>query len=819
MYTFDQLQSNFPLATKQIVEGSRRIKHLSIDSRTMVFPGETLFFALQGSRKDGHEYVRHAYDLGCRSFVVSRRDVPHRIHNANFLIVDSVEETLQQIAKKHRQQFHFPMIGLTGSNGKTWVKEWLYSICQDTFQVVRSPGSFNSQIGVPLSLWNLASQHTLGLIEAGISRVGEMELLADLIQPDIGVFTWIGDAHWEGFQSIEQKLNEKLNLFTYCQTILFSEDQPIVAAAIRKRFSEAQLLSWSTKTDATLKCDQIRSFRDETILTCSYQNEKFEIVIPFADEISIQNCLHCILVAIHLKIPIKTIQSRMKMLQPMHMRLEIVEAQNQCILINDSYSFDLVSLRLALQKMDVIDALKKKTVILSDLPTHDESRYLEIQSLMDSFDLHRIFVVGHRLKRYLTGAKTHTSISYFPNTTALLEEFQSTTFDQEIILVKGARKFQFERIAQFLMEKNHTVSLHIDFNSMLHNLQYFSKQLRPNTKLLAVIKASAYGSGSLEIARFLEFFKLDYLAVALIDEGVTLRKGGVTLPIIVLNPDSSELADLFDYQLEPEVYSSRILNQITAQAIKHQKKIKIHLKINTGMNRLGFDLSDLSMLIDHFLENAEWLEIQSIFSHLSHSEAAESDEFTNEQFKVFDKAYSTLTKALNVRPDRHILNTSGILRFPDRHFEMVRLGLGLYGIGMNEHNAYLRPVHSLKARIIQVRNIPQGSTVGYSRAYITDRPMKIATINIGYADGLPRQIGNEKYAVQIGGRFAPIIGNVCMDMLMCDITEVSSAKEGDDVIIFDEHRSVEEMSQVIHTIPYEILSQIAPRVQRIFHYT
>jgi alanine racemase len=785
----------------------------------MVFPAETLFFALEGSRKDGHSYIRHAYDLGCRTFVVNQKELLGDFPNCTFFVHDDVINALQTITKKHREQFSLPIIALTGSNGKTWVKEWLYAVCQDHYHVVRSPGSYNSHIGVPLSLWNIQEHHDLGIIEAGISKVGEMRLQANLIQPDIGIFTWIGDAHKEGFLSKQQKIDEKLDLFEGVSTILFCADQLEVASSIRKRFPDKDLISWSRHGVGDLNCSEVTEDHNGSEIKFHYLGFEDTYRILFSDEISIQNSLHCLLAAKFLGIPMESVQKKMMQLQPMHMRMEIVKALNNCTLINDAYSLDINSLELALQKMDVIDAQKKKTIIISDLMAHDHATYVKIAAIIDTFSPFRIFAIGHKIGMIKDLVSSKTQVHSFPNTTALLENINRTSFADEIILLKGARKFQFERIAQYLTEKNHTVSLHIDFNAMLHNLQYFSRNIRPGVGVIAVIKASAYGSGSLEIARFLEFFKLDYLAVALIDEGVDLRRGGIHMPILVLNPDSSDLDDLFDFHLEPEVYSFRILNQIIQKAQQRNMRIKVHLKINTGMNRLGFDPEDVDELSNQLNLIEKYIEVGSVFSHLSSSDDPGADEFTSSQVEVFERTYASISGALKMKPPRHLLNSSGILRFSDYEYEMVRLGIGLYGVGMGSYNQHLKPVHSLKARIVQIRNIDKGATVGYSRAFIAPQKMRIATFNLGYADGLPRHIGNGKYLFTLHGEKAPIIGNVCMDMVMCDISHIPEAMEGDDAWVFDAQFSCENLSDAAGTIPYEVLSRISPRVKRVFHYT
>lgn len=820
MYTVAEIQSILqPSSGKDIHDPGRQIRYLSIDSRTMVFPAESLFFALGGTRKDGHAYIGDAYELGCRAFVVCQEGLENAYPEASFLVVADVVAALQAIALHHRQRFDLPVIALTGSNGKTWVKEWLFAICQDHFSVVRSPGSFNSQIGVPLSLWQIEEAHTLALIEAGISRRGEMKGLASLISPDMGIFTWIGDAHQEGFSSREEKIREKLDLFEGVSTIFYCADQQEVAPAIETRFAGRELVTWSMDGNADLVCSGVRVEGGSAFLTCRYRGQEADYMIPFSDEISVQNSLHCALAAHYLGIPKEVIKRRMTALQPMHMRMEIVEALHNCILINDAYSLDMASLGLALRKLDVVDRKRRKTIIISDLPVQDGEAYQRMGRLIDSYRPYRVLGIGQEIGRIGQDLSQGVEFSVYSDTAAFREALPGISFDDEIILLKGARRFRFEHIAQYLTEKNHTVSLHIDFNAMLHNLQYFSRHIPPGVKVMAVIKASAYGSGSSEIARFLEFFRLDYLAVALIDEGIELRKAGIAMPILVLNPDSNELDDLFTYALEPEVYSFRILKQIGQKARQRNQLIRVHLKINTGMNRLGFDMDEVPALIAALADHAGHIEVASVFSHLSSSDMPDEDGFTFGQVEQFERAYDALASTLPVRPVRHLLNSSGILRFPESAYEMVRIGIGLYGVGMGPHNKHLVPVHALRTRVVQVRAIDAGASVGYSRAFRTGRPMRLATLNLGYADGLPRNISNGKYSFTIRGKEAPVVGNVCMDLVMCDVTHIPDAAEGDEAWVFHQGKSCELLAEAAGTIPYEVLARIAPRVKRIFHYS
>ncbi len=817
MYEIKQIAEAIQNEGVQFNSPLHRIQHLVIDSRKMVFPSSSIFLAFPGSRKDGHEYIEQCYKMGCKAFIVRQGFDNSPYPTANFIFVADMLSSLQQIATFHREQFDIPAIGITGSNAKTWVKEWLFSILQSNFHIVRSPGSFNSQIGLALSLWNISPNHELGIFEAGISKTGEMKELQKMLHPQIGIFTHLGGAHAAGFVDENEKLSEKLHLFEDCETIIFPMDEPAVSNKIRNRYPDSKLLSWGRSPESTL-CIETTSDGKETLVDCRYDDKQFGYILPFTDEISVQNSATCCLTALHLGLSPESIKKQMLVLQPMEMRLQILEARGQSTLINDAYSLDISSLEVAMDKMNVMAVGRKRTIIISDLMDQSEAAYTSLVQLINGKGTERLICVGKEISRWTSNLKDTIEIYHFIDQPACLEFLQTLPFDNEVILLKGARKFNFEQIAEFLTSKDHTVKLKIDFDAMLHNLRYFGQQVRSGVKMMAVIKAAAYGTGSLEIARFLEFFKFDYLAVAVIDEGVDLRLSGIQLPILVLNPDSHSMNALIEHDLEPEVYGFRILDQVVETAKDHKRKINIHLKLNSGMNRLGFDVDQMEKLAQFLLENKSHLRVSSIFSHLSSSDDANQEAFTQMQVSVFEDMYLKLTATLGYRPDRHILNSAGILKYPQYAFEMVRLGIGMYGVGMGSENRNLRPVHTMSARILQVRDVEVGASVGYGRAFEATERMKIATINIGYADGLPRNLGNGRINVRIHNALAPIVGNVCMDMIMCDVTDIPSTAEGDDVVIFDQYLTLDAMSEAAGTIPYEILSGISPRVKRVFHY-
>ena len=801
MITLQQIVQNNTQLKPFLVDPKWVIRHLSFDTRSIIFPQSTLFFALQGTRKDGHIYIKDGYALGCRSFVVASgkgAEFSKQYPDANFLESENIIVTLQSIAKVHRAKFNFSVIGITGSNGKTWVKEWLFESLHESFQIVRSPGSYNSQIGVALSVWDMNEQHDLGIFEAGISAVGEMKNIEEIIRPCIGIFTGLGDAHQSGFSSLEEKLVEKLKLFEHCQTIIYNGDDDFVNQAIIERFPEHNLKKVSLNPSSD-----------------NYIDLSFT---PFKDVISLQNAALVAKTMEFMGCTQEIIEEALIQLSPMEMRLQIVDSIHGSTLINDSYSLDLNSLNWALRRLNVVGKQREKMVILSDIFQHDKNALNEIAEQLVVHDVNSVVGIGTTIQQLKSQLPIEIKQHYFETTEAFLKQIERFSFKHKTILLKGSRLFKFEKIANYLTEKNHTVSLHVDFNAMLHNLQYFGKNIANGTKVMAVIKASAYGSGSVEIARFLSFFKMDYFAVAVIDEGISLRRAGIKVPILVLNPDAPSFDTLYEWNLEPEVYSLSVLKKCIDVAIAKNKIVPIHIKLNTGMNRLGFDSSGLLELIEQLTTHKNQINIKSIFTHLSSVDQEKDDESTHRQVKNFDQMYAQIVAQMEEKPWRHVLNTNGILRFPAYDYEMVRLGIGLYGIGMGENNSFLQPVHSLSAKVIQLRALSKGDSVGYNNTFFAEDKMRVATVNIGYADGVPRLAGNGKFSCIINGQEARIIGRICMDMLMCDVSHLSNIKEGQEVWIFNHSKSLEALAKAAETIPYEILSQISPRVKRVFHY-
>jgi alanine racemase len=803
---------------KKILDAS--IEYLLFDSRQVSFPSTSLFFAIQGERRDGHAFIKQLYDKGVYNFIVEKKTATRSFPNANFIIVKKSVLALQQLALFHRNQFSLKSIGITGSNGKTIVKEWLLQFLQNDHQVTASPKSYNSQIGVPMSVFLIRKEHTIGIFEAGISTTNEMAFSEKIIQPEIGIFTNIGDAHSVGFKNIEEKLEEKLKLFKSCKTIIFCKDNELVNAQMQ-RFGEKQLFAWSKKGKAKLQITSTSKQKQQTKIEGIFNKNKISITIPFTDEASIENAIHCWAMLLFFKKKNTWIAKKIQQLRPVPMRLEIKEGVNNCLIINDSYNADLTALKIALNHLEQQGKLKQRTLILSDIlqvKMSTKKLYQPIAQLIEDKNISKVIGIGQHvfyLKKYLD-KKIKTQ--FFKTTLDFLKKAQPADFQDENILLKGARPFEFEKIAERLSKKNHNTVLEIDLNALVLNLNVYNNFLKPQTKLIAMVKASAYGSGSVEVAKILELQKIDYLAVAYADEGVELRKAGIQLPILVLNPEEAVFEVLEKQNLEAEIYSLELLEKFVHHFSNKKSKILIHLKLDTGMRRLGFEEKDIENLVA-ILKKNKHIKIQSIFSHLVGSEAPEHDQFTKKQVKHFQKMYDKICAELKICPMRHILNSNGINRFPQYQMEMVRLGIGLYGIdGSQTIQNQLQKVHTLKASISQIKNITKGETIGYNRKGKAKKAMRIATISIGYADGLMRSAGNENFSVLIQGKRADIVGNICMDMCMVDVTEIPEAATGDEVIIFGKEPMVEELANAMGTIPYEIFPIISDRVKRVYLY-
>jgi len=790
------------------------ISQLLIDSRLLQLPAPSLFFAIPGAYRSGQDYIPELYAQGVRHFVLQQLPPPGDFPEGNFFEVEDVVGALQRLAAYHRRQFDLPVVAITGSNGKTIVKEWLFQLLHRDYRICRSPKSYNSQIGVPLSVWGLNELHELGLLEAGISRMGEMARLAPVVDGTIGVFTNIGSAHQEGFPSRRVKIEEKLQLFQAAEVVLYrrgadAEVDEAMAQLGRPSFC------WSTSTGAPVqvKWDGAGQCR------LQYKQAFWEGQLPFTDEASFENAMHCACLMLWLGYTPMEIGPRLLQLEPVGMRLERTAGINGCLLVNDSYNADLDGLAAALAPLKQVGPYRRKTAILSDILQSGLSEadlYQRVAHLLQHNQIERVVGIGasvHQLHSKLPGSVEQT---YYPDTESFLAQLEPAEFSEEAILIKGARVFAFERIARRLSAKMHETVLEVDLSALLHNVRVYQRQLQPDTKLMVMVKAAAYGSGSIEVARALEFHQVDYLAVAYADEGLELRRGGISLPIMVLNPEEASFDAMLRYQLEPEIYSLRLLRQFGHFTKNAEAPVPIHLKFNTGMNRLGYEPEDMPELL-RLLQKYPQLRLRSVFSHLAASGDPEQDDFTRAQVARYEAFCRQLFKQLPEPPLRHILNSSGITRWPQYQLDMVRLGIGAYGIDPNpERQQQLQTVLRLRARISQVRKLDAGETVGYGRVGRLPQAGRIATVSIGYADGLPRSVSNGRYALSIHGRRAPIIGSVCMDMCMVDITHIPEAQEGDEVLVFGDDPHVQELAEAMGTIPYEVFTSVSPRVSRIY---
>jgi len=714
------------------------IIHLLYDSRLLVQPKSTLFFAMKSQRNDGQRYIKDLYHRGVRHFVVQGEINVKDYPKANFIMVTDVLNALQELAKFHKRQFSIETIGITGSNGKTIIKEWLYQLLSKDFEIVRSPKSYNSQIGVPFSVWQIRAHHNLAIIEAGISQTAEMSELAEIIDCSIGIFSNIGDAHSNGFESLAEKVREKNQLFQKTKTIIYCKDYKEIHQAFSS-WTTHHFFTWSVGEEATLSQIKIDKQAQETQISAIYNNENLTITIPFTDDASIENAIHCWACTLVLECEQEQMKNGFLKLNPVALRLELLAAVNHCTIINDSYSADLNSLTIALNFLKQLTTNNKNTVILSDFLEYkdrSEALYQAIADLLIQKNITRLIAIGHQIaiiQELLADA--NIDIQYFQNTEQFLHALSPSDFQSETILIKGARAFQFEKIANRLAQKIHQTTLEIDLNALIHNLNVYRNLLRPTTKLMVMVKASAYGSGSSEVAKLLEFNRVEYLAVAYSDEGVELRKNGVNLPILVLNPELASFDSIIRHQIEPEIYSFQILEQFTnyLSSFALTEPYPIHIKVDTGMHRLGFEEGDENALAQ-FLNQNKNLKVQSIFSHLAGSDAAQFDDFTNLQFKRFQHFYENITRKIGYSPIRHMLNSSGIVRFSDKQMDMVRLGIGIYGIDSSEElQAQLENVSTLKATISQIKNIKPNETIGYNRSGKANKKMRSATISLGYA--------------------------------------------------------------------------------------
>ena len=808
------------LGAKRFGDHNAQIDWILTDSRSLCFPEETLFFALKTKRNDGHKYIPDLYERGVRNFVVSELPENKEAYTAaNFLQLANPLKGLQKLAEKHREQFLIPVVGITGSNGKTVVKEWLYQLLSPDRVVTRSPRSYNSQIGVPLSVWLMNEETQLAIFEAGISEMGEMEALQSIIRPTIGILTNIGGAHQENFFSVQEKCMEKLTLFKDCDVIIYDGDNELISSCVSKSLFTSREIAWSKKdNERPLFIESICKGEDSTTVKYRYLGMPNEYKIPFIDDASIENSLHCLAVALYMMVPAEDIAERMAHLEQIAMRLEVKEGKNGCVIINDSYNSDLASLDIALDFMSrrSEDKGKKRTLILSDmLETGQSSKllYRQVAELVHSRGVEKIIGVGDEIRT--ASSRFELEKYFFHSTEDLLKSDLLPNLRNEVVLIKGSRSFHFDDISERLELKVHETILEIKLNALVDNLNYYRSKLKPETKMVCMVKASAYGAGSYEIAKTLQDHRVDYLAVAVADEGSDLRKAGITSSIIIMNPELTAFKTMFDYKLEPEVYSFHLLNELIKAAEKEGvTNFPIHIKLDTGMHRLGFTPDEIPELIERLKKQTAVIP-RSVFSHLVGSDAEQFDSFTRRLIEAFERASQELQEAFPHKILRHICNTAGIERYPGAQFDMVRLVIGLYGVDPFT-NKIIHNVSTLKTTILQIHDVPQEETVGYSRKGHLERDSRIAAIPIGYADGLNRKLGNGNAYCLVNGQKAPYVGNICMDVCMIDVTDID-CKEGDKAVIFGDDLPVTVLAEILGTIPYEILTSVSNRVKRVYY--
>jgi Alr-MurF fusion protein len=804
----------------------RVIRDILIDSRKLITAEQCLFFALSSKRNDGHKYIPELYGKGVRDFIVTKLPPDDESYaDANFILVRNSLVALQALARAHREKFDIPVIGITGSNGKTVVKEWLYQLLSKDRRTIRSPKSYNSQIGVPLSVWQIDLPYEVAIFEAGISEPDEMSRLEAVIRPTIGVFTNIGEAHNENFMSLQQKVGEKLYLFTHVETLVYCLDHPeirevIIRSGIRKNI---KTFTWSMKQDADLVIKEIsRDDPRSSRIRAVCKGREISISIPFSDAASIENAIHCWAVMLLMGYEPDLLAGRFEILQPIAMRLELKDGINHCTIINDSYNSDINSLSIAIDFLKQQANHKKKTIIISDIlqsGKDEDELYSEISSIIQGRNIDRLIGIGPAISRQAD--KFSLEKSFYLNTEDFLHRFSFAAFNNEVILLKGARIFEFEQISQALQQKTHETVLEINLNALEHNLNYYRLLLKPETKIMAMVKAFSYGIGSFEVANALQYHHIDYLAVAYADEGVELRKAGITVPIMVMNPDEESFDAIIQHNLEPEIYSHRILgkleNAIRKNILPKDKPVKIHIKLDTGMHRLGFLEEDIPSLIEKLKAN-RMIYVQSVFSHLAASEDPKEEAFTRKQISTFEQLGEMITLQTDHPVLMHILNSAGITRYPEAQYSMVRLGISLYGAAsLKEEQPKLIPVARLKSTISQIKNIAAGESIGYNRAFKAKKEIRMAIVPIGYADGLNLSLSNGKGHLLLNETLVPIIGKVCMDMCMLNVSGIG-AEEGDEVIIFGPERPIQDLAKEMGTIPYEVLAGLSRRVKRVYYH-
>ncbi len=798
------------------------IRSISIDSRNIVDTSSCLFFAIKGARHDGHQFLKDLYSRGVRNFVISDNETGAGVSpEAAVLLVPDTLAALQKLTAAVRKKQDYPVLGITGSNGKTIVKEWLFELLQHDLSIVRNPKSYNSQVGVPLSVWNMDGTFDLGIFEAGISEPGEMEKLAGIIAPTVGLITNIGSAHQENFMSLEEKADEKLILFTSCDLIIYRRDQELVHQCISSKYGKSgkRIFSWSMSgnPEADLLID-VKIGEHTSVLSFDYATGKGSVEIPFTDDAGLENACHCLAFIIATGKLTDAVLLRFSELEPVAMRLELKQGINNCTLVNDYYNSDINSLEIALQFLNrqAFPGKHKQVLILSDIRQSGmppESLAREVARLVSLYRIDRFIGIGTLLSGF--SSCFSGSAVFYNDTDSFLRAFNPFQFKDEQILLKGAREFRFERIASSLQKKYHQTQLEINLNALVENLNCYRALLNPATKIMIMVKAFSYGSGTIEIARALEFQKVDYLAVAVADEGIDLRQAGITTPIIVMNPEEHSFETMLEYRLEPNIYSVEVYRQFDKVARRMAVTgYPVHLKLETGMHRLGFSSKSELLEICNHIASERRLYVRSVFSHLAAGDDPGEDDFSGMQYARFRELSDLVVESQSHPVIRHLLNTAGIERFPEYQMEMARLGIGLYGIA-HSPAVNVSVVARWTTVISQVGTVLPGETVGYGRKGKVERESRIAVIPVGYADGYDRRLSNGKGRVWVNGHVVPVIGNICMDMTMIDVTG-TDVKPGDPVELMGTHISLEQIARWMGTIPYEVLTGISQRVRRVY---
>ncbi|MCL1851339.1 MAG: bifunctional UDP-N-acetylmuramoyl-tripeptide:D-alanyl-D-alanine ligase/alanine racemase [Bacteroidetes bacterium] len=793
------------------------ISELAFDSRKITFPEQTLFFAIKTAKNDGHLYISELIKQKVKNFVISENIEDFKHFDVNFYQLEDPVFAMQQIAAEHRKKFTCPVVGITGSNGKTIVKEWLSAILSKDFSVIKNPNSYNSQIGVPFSVWQMNENHSFGIFEAGISQRNEMDRLAAVIQPNMGILTNIGNAHSQFFENDKEKLIEKLKLFHTASSIIYNNDYELIREILAtENYAHLKKISWGKYPNSYYRIVSQKQLQNSTVVEFSHSPQWLEI--PFTDAASVENVLHIAALLMYMGYSLTHISKQLRFLSSLVMRMEIKEAQNNSIIINDTYSLDINSLRIALDFLSNQTQFSKRTLIISDFEQVNwgEKEYMELSKIFDNHNITKMVVVGTEMRKrhgYFPVVEKH----FYTTTNELLAHLDVINIRDEAVLVKGARSFRFERVVQALQLKTHQTILQVNLSALVHNLHFFKKLVHPETKMMAMVKAMSYGLGDAELINELCYHQIDYLAVAYTDEGIALRRRNITRPIIVLGAEAAGYDLMIRYNLEPEIFNLFYLKEliVTLENYPEIENFPIHIKVDTGMHRLGFDEEEIDELLQ-CVDSCSQLKIASVFTHLAASEDVKEDKFTKKQIQKYNAICQKIDAQISYPYLKHLLNTAGIVRFPEAQYEMVRLGLGLYGFSpVPEIQSQLQSVITLKSVITQLKKVRKGETIGYNRTFTAQKDMQIAIVPVGYADGFPRELSNGVGTMRVKNKNCPVTGKICMDMTMIDVTGWDVAI-GDEVIIYDAENSLEQIGSSIHKTSYELLTAISRRVPRIY---